>query len=150
MGNLLSRAITATFLLQTAAFAAQAQQSTPESPQTLASILERCWRAEEIGSNRNTDFSQDIGLFRGEVRLRWCRTSLEARGPVERRGHRDYLVRIDSLTLRLRTDTITAELRERSGQPPQLIMNGKTAAADWWRAGSRERVLRLARVPRLP
>jgi hypothetical protein len=115
--------------------------------ETLASILERCWRAEELKSKRNTDFHQDAGLFRGEVRLRWCRTSLEARGPVERRGNRDYLAHIDSLTLRLSTDTINAELRERAGEPPRLTVNGHAARADWWRAGSRERVLRLARVP---
>ena len=153
MGNLIARTIIATFLLLPSA-SAQAQQSQTQPREDLASVLERCWRAEEIKSSRNTDFSkrntdfdQDEGLFRGEVHMRWCRTSLEARGPVGRRGTRDYLARIDSLTLHLSTDTIKAELRERAGEPPKLMVNGHAAAADWWRAGSRERVLRLARVP---
>ena len=155
MGKLLARVIIATFFLATAC--AHAQQSQADlnsrriaaSADSLASILERCWRAEEIGSSRNADFSQDVGLFRGKVSLRWCRTALEARGPVERRGNRDYLARIDSLTLHLKTDTIDAELRERAGGPPRLMVNGHAASADWWLAGSRERVLRLARVPLL-
>ena len=159
MLNLSARAIVATFLLTGAC--AQAQQSSSASHRdgrspyvtasvdSLASILERCWRAEEIGSNRNTDFSQDVGLFHGEVRLRWCRTTLEARGPVELRGKRSYLTRIDSLTLHLRTDSMTAVLEERTGEPVRLIVNGRPANADWWTAGSRERVLRLARVPLL-
>ena len=100
MGNLLARTIIATFFLATAC--AHAQQSPKElnsrrlaaPADSLASILERCWRAEEIGSSRNVDFSQDAGLFRGKVSLRWCRTTLEARGPVERRANRDYLARI--------------------------------------------------------
>jgi len=155
MGNLLARTIIATFFLATAC--AHTQQSPKElnfrrlaaPADSLASILERCWRAEEIGSSRNVDFSQDAGLFRGKVSLRWCRTTLEARGPVERRANRDYLARIDSLTLHLKTDTIDAELRERAGEPPRLVVNGRAASADWWLAGSRERVLRLARVPLL-
>jgi hypothetical protein len=157
MVNLLSRTI-ATLIL--AGATAHGQQSSTLSHQnqnshltasvdTLASILERCWRADEIGSSRNADFSQDVGLFRGKVSLRWCRTTIEARGPVERRGKRDYLSRIDSLTLHLKTDTIDAELRERAGEPPRLMVNGHAANADWWRAGSRERVLKLARVPLL-
>jgi hypothetical protein len=160
MGNTISHAIVATLFLLTGACAhaqqapAQAHQELmthPVTPQadSLAFILERCWRAEEIGSSRNANFEQDVGLFRGEVRLRWCRTTLDARGPVERRDKRYYLSRIDSLTLHLKTDTITAELRERAGEPPRLIVNGHLAPADWWRAGSRERVLRLARVPLL-
>ena len=160
MANPLSRTIIAAlFLLATPP--AQAQQSQAQSPQdlkshlqtvpadSLASILERCWRAEEIGSNRNTDLQEDASLFRGEVRLRWCRTTLEARGPIERRGKRSYLTRIDSLTLYLKTDSITAELRERAGEPPRLMVNGHAENANWWRAGSRARVLRLARVPLL-
>ena len=121
---------------------------------SLASILERCWGVEEIKSShstnfssRNSDFDQAVGLFQGEVRRRWCHTSVEARGPVERLGKREYLARIDSLTLRLSTDTITAELHERAGELPRLTVNGRAASADWWLAGSRERVLRLARVP---
>jgi hypothetical protein len=155
MGNLLSRTI-ATLLLMTGG-SVHGQQATKQPQQsqksyltatdTLASILERCWRAEELGSSRNADFSQDVGLFRGKVSLRWCRTSIEARGPVDRRGERDYLTRIDSLTLHLKTDTIDAELHERAGDPPRLIVNGHAANADWWSAGFRERVLRLARVP---
>jgi hypothetical protein len=133
--------------------AAQPQQSPKSNPttatDTVASILERCWRADEIGSNRNVDFSQDVGLFRGQVSLRWCRTSIEARGPTERREKRDYLARIDSLTLHLKTDTIDAELRERFGAPPRLMVNGHAANPDWWVAGFRERILKLARVPLL-
>jgi hypothetical protein len=160
MRNRLTRTIIATLFLLTGV-SAQAQQSptrphqglkahrvTPKAD-SLASILERCWRAEEIGSSRNADFQQEVGLFRGEVRLRWCRATLEARGPVQRRGERNYLARIDSLTLHLKTDTITAELRERAGGQPRLIVNGHAASADWWPAGSRERVLRLARIPLL-
>jgi hypothetical protein len=131
----------ATFLLL-ATSAAPPQQSP-----TLASLIERCWRAEEIKKSRNRDYDQDAGLFRGAVRMRWCRTALEVRGPVARGGKRGYLARIDSLTLRFSTDTITAELRERAGEPPRLVVNGRAANADWWRAASRERVLRLARVP---
>jgi len=158
MVNLLSCTI-ATLLALIGASAHGQQSSTPPhqnqnsqltaSVDTLASILERCWRADEIGSSRNADFSQDVGLFRGKVSLRWCRTTIEARGPVERRGKRDYLTRIDSLTLHLKTDTIDAELHERAGEPPRLVVNGRAANADWWSAGSRERVLRLARVPLL-
>lgn len=158
MGSLLSRTI-ATLLLLTSA-SAHGQQSSPQSPQneklhltvpadTLAAILERCWRADEIGSSRNADFSQDVGLFRGKVSLRWCRTTIEARGPVERRGKRDYLTRIDSLTIHLKTDTIDAELRERAGEPPRLMLNGHAASVDWWDAGFRQRVLKLARAPLL-
>ena len=157
MANPLSRTIIAAlFLLATPP--AQAHQSPAQDlkshlmtvpTDSLASILERCWRAEEIGSNRNTDLQEDASLFRGEVRLHWCRATLEARGPIERRGKRSYLTRIDSLTLHLKTDTITAELRERAGEPARLIVNGHVAPAEWWRAGSRERVLRLARVPLL-
>ncbi|MFN2637733.1 MAG: hypothetical protein ABR585_11955 [Gemmatimonadaceae bacterium] len=148
MSNLLARTIIATLLL--AAAPVPAQQSPTQAPQDLPSILERCWRAAEIKSNRSTNFDQDAGHFRGEVRLRWCQTSLVAFGPVERRGSRgsrSRFVRIDSLTLHLRTDTITAQLRERAGDAPRLIVNGHAVAADWWLAGSRERVLRLARVP---
>jgi hypothetical protein len=153
MENLLPRTIIAMFLLLTSA-SAHTQQTPTQAVQDVASILERCWRADEIKSSRgsdfssrNTDFDQEVGLFRGEVHMRWCRTSLEAWGPVERRGKRKYLARIDSLTLHLSTDTITAELRERAGEPPRLTVNGHPANADWWRAGSRERVLQLARVP---
>lgn len=141
MSHLLAQTIIATFLLLATSSA------PPRQSPTLASILERCWRAEEIKSSRNRDYDQDVGLFRGEVRLRWCRTSLEVRGPVARGGKRGYLASIDSLTLRFSTDTITVELRERAGEPPRLLVNGHAANADWWRAGSRERVLRLARVP---
>jgi hypothetical protein len=123
-------------------------------PDTIGAILERCWRAEEIKaghssnfSTSNANFDQKVGLFRSEVHLRWCRASLEARGPVERRGKRDYLARIDSLTLHLHTDTINLELRERPGEPTQLVVNGRAATTEWWRTGSRERVLRLAGVP---
>jgi hypothetical protein len=160
MGNQRTLTIIATLFLLTGVSAqAQRPQMPPHQDvkaqrvatqaDSLASILERCWRAEEIGSSRNADFQQDVGLFRGEVRLHWCRTTLEARGPVERRGKRNYLARIDSLTLHLRTDSITAELRERAGEPARLIVNGHVVPADWWRAGSRERVLRLTRIPLL-
>jgi hypothetical protein len=118
-----------------------------QEEETLPATLERCWRAAEIGSNRNADFQQDVGLFRGEVRLKWCRTTLEARGPVERRGKRNHLVRIDSLVVRLWTDRTTAELRERRGEPAKLIVNGQTVDAAWWQSGSRERVLSLSRIP---
>ena len=124
-----------------------AEVSFGDQAETLASILERCWGAPEIKSSRNTDFDQDAGVFRGEVQRRWCRTSLDAWGPVERRGKRDYLVRIDSLTLRFSNDTITAQLHERAGEQPRLMVNGHEVSADWWRAGSRQRVLRLARIP---
>ena len=153
MKNPLSRTICATLLLLTSA-AVPGQQAPTQSDQDVASILERCWRAEEIKSSHNSNFSsrntnldQRVGLFHGEVRMRWCRTSLEARGPVERGGNRDYLARIDSLSLRFSTDTIKLELRERAGEAPSLTVNGQPANADWWHAGSRERVLRLARVP---
>jgi hypothetical protein len=159
MGNLLTRTIIATLFVLTTTLA-QAQQSPSKPVQdlkshvtvpgdSLASILERCWRAEEIGSSRNADLQEDAHLFRGEVHLHWCRTTLQARGPIERRGKRNYLARIDSLTLHLKTDTINAELRERAGEPPRLMVNGHPASASWWTAGSRERVLRLARVPLL-
>lgn len=158
MGSLLSRTIATLLLLASAS--ARGQQSSPQSPQneklhltvpadTLAAILERCWRADEIGSSRNADFSQDVGLFRGKVSLRWCRATIDARGPVVRRGKRDYLTRIDSLTLHLKTDTIDAELHERAGKAPRLVVNGHPTNADWWTAGFRERVLSLARVPLL-
>jgi len=165
MSNVLATTVIATFLLLRGA-AAQTQRSPLQprqelrshdvtlQPDTIAAILERCWRAEEIKaghstsfSSSNTDFDQVVGLFRGEVHLRWCRTSLEAQGPVEHRGKRDYLARIDSLTLRLQTDTITLEVRERAGEPTRLMVNGHAATSDWWRAGSRERVVRLAGVP---
>jgi hypothetical protein len=159
MGNLPARTIIATFFLATACVHAQQPLTQPRQDlkvhevtipaDSLASILERCWRAAEIGSSRNADFSQDVGLFRGTVTLRWCRTTIEARGPVERRGKRDYLASIDSLTLHLKTDTIDAELRERAGERPRLMVNGHSANADWWDSGFRERVLRLARVPLL-
>lgn len=153
MKNLLPRAGVATFLLVTSA-SVPAQQNPTQAAQDVASMLERCWRAEEIKSSHNSNFSsrntnldQRTGLFHGEVRMRWCRTSLEARGPVERGGNRDYLARIDSLSLRFSTDTLKVELHERAGEAPSLTVNGQPANADWWRAGSRERVLRLARVP---
>jgi hypothetical protein len=143
MGNLPARTIIATFFLATACVHAQQPLTQPRQD------LKRCWRAAEIGSSRNADFSQDVGLFRGTVTLRWCRTTIEARGPVERRGKRDYLASIDSLTLHLKTDTIDAELRERAGERPRLMVNGHSANADWWDSGFRERVLRLAHVPLL-
>jgi len=164
MENLIARNIIAMLVLPVMA-CAQARHTSPpplqdrqsnetaaevsfgDQAETLASILERCWGAPEIKSSRNTDFDQDAGVFRGEMRRRWCRTSLDAWGPVERRGKRDYLARIDSLTLRFSNDTITAELRERAGGQPRLTMNGHDASADWWRAGSRQRVLRLAQIP---
>src|SRR5882762_7495070 len=67
---------------------AAAEVSFGDQAETLASILERCWGAPEIKSSRNTDFDQGAGVFRGEVQRRWCRTSLDAWGPVERRGKR--------------------------------------------------------------
>jgi hypothetical protein len=160
MDNAIRRTIVATLILLTGACAhapqslAQTHQDQTAHPVTqqvdsLASIFERCWRAEEIGASRDVSFQQDVGLFRGEVRLHWCRATLEVSGPVERRANRDYFARIDSLTLHLRTDTIIAELRERAGEPSRLTVNGHAAKADWWRGGSRERVLRLARVPLL-
>jgi hypothetical protein len=158
MGNVLSRI--AAIMVVVAGSSAHGQQSAMQphpdpkpnaavTADTLTSILERCWRADEIGSNRNVDFSQNVGLFRGQVSLRWCRTSMEAWGPVERRGKRDYFTRIDSLSLHLKTDTIDAKLREGSGGPPRLIVNGRAANADWWVGPFRERILKLARVPLL-
>jgi hypothetical protein len=158
------RIMTTFILLPVAAALAQqsrnhpAQDAPPRSasaqPETLAAILERCWAVEEIKSghsssfsSHDTNFDQRVGLFSGQVHRRWCSSSLEANGPVKHGAKRDYLTRIDSLTLRLSTDTITAELQERAGQAPRLTVNGRIANSDWWRAGSRERVLRLARVP---
>lgn len=115
--------------------------------ETLASLLQRCWGAAEIKSSRNTDFDQDTGVFRGEIRRRWCRSSVQAWGPVERRDKLDYLTRIDSLTLRYSNDTLSAELNERAGQEPRLTVRGRAASADWWQAEFRERVLRLAQLP---
>jgi hypothetical protein len=167
MSNLLATTIIATFLLLRGASAQTErspmqprQEARPQNvalqPDTIAAVLERCWRAEEIKAGHSTSFSssssnfdQVVGLFRGDVHLRWCRTSLEAWGPVEHHGKRDYLARIDSLTLRLQTDTIILELRERADEPTRLMVNGHAATTDWWRAGSRERVLRLAGVPLL-
>jgi hypothetical protein len=123
--------------------------ASQRSAASLPDLLERCWRDDGIETRRdgNSNFDQRIGHFLAAVRASWCRTSLEARGPVARRGNRDYLTRIDSLTLSLSTDTITATLRERLGEPPRLVVNGKAASADWWRSGTRERLLALARLP---
>ena len=164
MENLIARNIIAMLMLPVMA-CAQARHTSPsplqdrqsnetavevsfgDQAETLASMLERCWGAPEIKSSRNSDFDQGAGVFRGEMRRRWCRTSLDAWGPVERRGKRDYFARIDSLTLRFSNDSITAELHERAGEQPRLTVNGHAAAVDWWRAGSRQRVLRFAQVP---
>jgi hypothetical protein len=164
MENLIARIIIAALMLPVMA-CAQAGHTSPsplqgrqanemaaevsfgDQTETLAALLERCWGAPEIKSSRNTDFDQDGGVFQGEVRRRWCHTSLDAWGPVERHGKRDYFARIDSLALRFSNDTITAQLHERAGEQPRLTVNGHEASADWWRAGSRERVLRLAQVP---
>ena len=124
-----------------------AEVSFEDQTETLAALLERCWGAPEIKSSRNTDFDQGAGVFQGEVRRHWCHTSLHAWGPVERHGKREYLARIDSLALRFSNDTITAQLHDRAGEQPRLTVNGHEASADWWRAGSRDRVLRLAQVP---
>lgn len=129
-----------------AAIMVRSQESS--SAERLPTLLERCWRAAEIKSSRNADFDQDRGRFHGEVRLRWCHTSIEAYGPVVRRGSRSYLTNIDSLTLRFTTDTITALLRD-GPRGVQLIVNGHDGNAAWWRAGTRERVLRFSRAPLL-
>lgn len=158
MGKVLSRIVTImVVVIGSSAHGQPPAMQPPTDPKanpsvtadTLTAILERCWRADEIGSNRNVDFSQNVGLFRGQVSLRWCRTSMEAWGPVERRGKRDYFTSIDSLSLHLKTDTIDANLRERSGGPPRLMVNGRATNAGWWVRPFRERILKLARVPLL-
>jgi hypothetical protein len=127
------------------------QLPTTQAPD-LPTLLQHCWGNKEIKTSRNTSFEQDKGFFRGEVQRRWCHTSLEAWGRVTERGtrgrsNRDFLSRIDSLTLHFSTDTINAELKQRTGENARLVVNGKPANADWWSAATRERILRLARVP---
>lgn len=114
---------------------------------TLSAILEACWRAEGTGTNLNSDLDQSVGRFRADVRTRWCRATLHAGGRLERRGTRDQFATIDSLVMRLSTDTLTAELRERPGAAPQLVVNGRSAPVGWWQGDARARVLRLAKVP---
>ena len=114
---------------------------------TLPAIVEACWRAEGTGTNHNSDLDQSVGRFRADVRTRWCRATLHAGGRIERRGARDQFATIDSLVMRLSTDTLTAELRERPGAAPQLVVNGRPAPAGWWQGEARARVLRFAKVP---
>lgn len=131
--------------------AAFVQLPTAQAPD-LPALIEHCWGNKEIKTSRNTAFEQDKGSFHAELQRRWCRTSLQAWGGVTERGargrgNRDFLSRIDSLTLRFSTDTIIAELTQQTGENARLVVNGKPVNADWWSAATRERILRLARVP---
>lgn len=118
-----------------------------DTQESLSQLLEACWRAEEPGKNRNTSLEQRTGEFAAEVLTRWCRATIDARGQLERRSSGHVFTRIDELTLRLHTDTLEVELRERSSHPPILIVNGRPAAVTWWTPETRERVLRLAEFP---
>jgi hypothetical protein len=115
--------------------------------ETLPQQLEACWRAEEPNTNRDTNLDQYGSLFHADVRTRWCRATLEASGVLERRAGSDVFTRVDGLTLRFLTDTLELTLQERRGEPTRLMVNGRVMTPDWWTGGSRERVIRLARLP---
>jgi hypothetical protein len=115
--------------------------------ESLPQQLEACWRAEEPNTNRDANLDQYAGVFHSEVRTRWCRATLEARGALDRRAGRDRFTRIEELTLRFITDTLELALRERIGEATRLTLNGRAIASDWWLGATRERVVRLAQLP---
>ena len=117
--------------------------------ETLPQLIEACWRAEEPGHNRNTDLDQNTGRFAAEAQTRWCVTSIEAKGVLRRVGKRYAFERVDSLTLRFRTDSLRVLLQEKAGAPDRLTVNGRIVVSDCWRPALRNRILDLAQLPRL-
>lgn len=114
--------------------------------ETVPQLLEACWRPEEPGNNRNTDLDQFKGVFHAEILTRWCRASLDARGPVQGKGRNGVLSRVDELTLRFVSRDRSVEIHERAGKLSEAKINGKRASAPWWTGDYRERVLKLARL----
>jgi hypothetical protein len=114
--------------------------------ETLPQLLEACWRAEEPGNNRNTDLDQFKGVFHSEVLTRWCRATLDARGPVQGKGRNSALSRIDELTLRFVSKDRRIEIHERAGAPVEVKINSQRSSAPWWTGEYREGVLKLARL----
>lgn len=114
--------------------------------ESLPQLITACWLAEGSGKNRDATFDQYQGKFTAEVVTRWCRSTLKVNGPADRVKRGGTLSSIDTLDLRLRTDTIDFELSERAGRVVHATLNQRVIPAEWW-SGIRERVLGLARVP---